>query len=131
MKLIRYSPKRKLLFSEKLIEDNSPFTGIKPLCPTRWTVRTDAIEAVIKQYSIIMETLDEVNHTTHDEYGLKAGGVLATLEKFETLFGLKLSYLLFGASEETSKVLQAKIYLFRECMFSSQCDSSFFSTPTK
>lgn len=30
------------------------------------------------------------------------------LEKFETLFGLKLAHLLFSASEETSKVLQAK-----------------------
>ncbi len=57
-------------------------------------VRTDAIEAVIKQYPVIMETMDEVNRTTHDEYGFGAGGVLTTLEKFETLFGLKLSYLL-------------------------------------
>ncbi len=40
--------------------------------------------------AVIMETMDEVNRTTHDEYGFKAGGVLATLEKFKTLFSLKL-----------------------------------------
>ena len=64
--------------------------GVKPLCPTRWTVRTEALNAVIKQYSVIMETMEEVNRSTHDDYGLKAGGVLSSLEKFETLFGLKL-----------------------------------------
>ena len=42
-------------------------------------------------------------------HGLKAGGLLAALEKFETFFSrLKLGCLLFGCSENTSKVLQAK-----------------------
>jgi len=62
---------------------------------------------VIKQYSVLMETMEEVHCTTRDEYGLKAAGVLAALEKFEIFFGLKLGHL-FGAAEETSKALQAK-----------------------
>ena len=82
--------------------------GVNPLCPTWWTVRTKALNAVIKQHPVIKETMDEVNRTTHDNYGLKAGGVLSSLEKFETLFGLKLAHLLFGAAEETSKVLHGK-----------------------
>ena len=49
-----------------------------------------------------METLDEVHQTTHDEYGSKAAGLLSAMEKFSTLFGLKLGYLLFGASETLS-----------------------------
>ena len=52
--------------------------------------------------------MEEVHSTTHDEYGLKARGVLAVLEKFDVHFGLKIGHLLFGANEETSKVLQAK-----------------------
>ena len=44
--LINYSPKRKHLFSEKLLDSETP--GIKPLCPTTWTARTSAIEAVIR-----------------------------------------------------------------------------------
>ena len=91
VKLINYSPKRKHLFSEMLIESDGPHCGIKPLCPTRWTVKTEAIDAVIKQYAVIIETMEEVNLTTHDEYGLKAGGVLATLEKFECLFSLVIA----------------------------------------
>ena len=83
VKLINYSPKRKHLFSEKLLQSNGPKCGIKPLCPTCWTVRTEAIDAVIKQYTVILETMEEVHRTTRDEYGLKAGGILAALDKFE------------------------------------------------
>jgi len=45
--------------------------------------------------------MHEVNETTRDEYGLKAGGILAALENFSTLFGLRLGHLLFAAAEET------------------------------
>ena len=38
----------------------------------------------------------------------KAAGVVALMEKFSTFFGLQLSYLLFGATEQTSVTLQAK-----------------------
>ena len=80
--------------------------NIKPLCPTRWTVRTGAIDATIKDYAVVMDTMEEVNRT-HDEHGLKAGGALATLRKFETLFGLKLRHL-FGPAKEMSNTLQWK-----------------------
>ena len=45
--------------------------------------------------------MEEVHRTTHDEYGLKADGILAALDKFEMLFGLKLGHLLFSAAEDT------------------------------
>ena len=35
-----------------------------------------------------METMEEINVNTRDEYGLKAGGILCALEKFETYFTL-------------------------------------------
>jgi len=38
-----------------------------------------------------METLEEINQTTHGEYGMKAGEILETLLKFQTLFGLQLA----------------------------------------
>ena len=79
----------------------------KPLCLTRWTVRTATMEAVIKQYGVTMETLEDVHLNTRDNYGLKAGGRIAALQNFETFFILKLGYLLFSCSENTSKVLQA------------------------
>ena len=79
--LINFSPKCTHLFNEKLLQSDGPRCGIKPLCPTHWTVGTEAMEAVIKQYSVLMETMEEVHCATRDEYGLKAAGVLAALEK--------------------------------------------------
>ena len=61
---------------------------------------TSAIEAVLKDYAILMETM---NSTTHDKYGLRAAGMLASLD---ILFGLKLGYILFAAAEQVSKSLQ-------------------------
>ena len=39
------------------------------LRPTQWTVRTEAMGAVIKQHSVITDTMEEVNQTAHDKYG--------------------------------------------------------------
>ena len=81
VKLINFSAKRKHLFSQRLLQQTEgPKIGIKPLCATCWTVRTEALDTVIKQYSVIMNTMEEVHHTTQDEYGLKAGGVLAQVQ---------------------------------------------------
>ena len=97
-KLIKYSLKRSHLFSQKLAEaDSDSVVTVKSLCRT---ARTSAIYAVLKDYSILMETMNEVNATTRDEYGLKAGGIVAALEKFSTLFGLRLGFLLFATAED-------------------------------
>jgi len=125
-KLIRLSPKRSHLFSEKLLQSEHTGVSIKPLCPTRWTARTTSIEAILKDYSILMEVMDEVHHTTHDEYGLKAHGILTSLEKFDTLFGLKLAYLLFGAAEEMSKCLQSKDTSLQEGLSAANLASAFY-----
>jgi len=63
-------------------------------------VRTKVVDVVIKSCATILDTLEEVHYTTHDECGIKAAGLLAILDKFETYFGLKLSHLLFGAAKE-------------------------------
>ena len=77
---------------------------LKQLCPTRWTAQTAAIDAILNYYSVLMDTLEEINVTTHGEYGIKAGGFLHSLEKFNTLFGLRLAQFcrasLLGSSEE-------------------------------
>ena len=125
VKLINFSPKRKILFGSNLADNDQAGRTIAPLCLTRWTVQTAAFESVLSHYTTIMDTMQEVHETTRDEYGLKAGGVLASLENFGTLFGLKLGYLLFGASEETSKALQAKDTFVQEVLMSAKLLVSF------
>ena len=69
--LIRYSPKQLHLFMTKLNspESDSGAVTLKPLCATRWTARTPAIHAVITDYTLLLEILEEIHLTTKDEYG--------------------------------------------------------------
>ena len=58
--LIKFSPKRAHLFSEKLANQKEAVAvTIKVLCATRWTARTGAIGAVIIDYEILMDTLEK------------------------------------------------------------------------
>lgn len=81
---------------------------IRPLCPTRWTVRTEAINSVLKNYTVFQEAFSEVAKNCRDEHGSKASGILSKLQEFATFFGLKLSFTLFSVSESFSKMLQDK-----------------------
>ena len=126
-KLIKYSPKRSHLFNQKLVEaDSDSVVTVKSLSVTRWTARNSTIEAVLKDYSILMETMAEINSTTHNEHGLKASGILSALEKFDTLFGLKLGYILFATAEEVSKSLQVKNITIQEALSSVNLASVFY-----
>ena len=92
---------------------------LKPLCPTRWTVRTAAIDSVLKNYSVLKSALLEIHEQGRDEYSLKAGGFLAAMEKFSTFFGLHLSYLIFSSTEQLSIALQGKDTTLQEAVSAS------------
>ena len=77
------------------------------MCLAHWTVLTGAIHVIIKSYAAILDTLEEIHHTIHDKYGVKATGLLTILDKFVIYFGLKLGLQLFTA-EEISTVLKTK-----------------------
>ena len=114
VKLIKFSPKRSTLF-QTLKSQMSPDTNdLRPLCPTRWTVRTGAIGAVLSNYSTLCTVLEEVNSTGRDEYAVKAGGILRQMEKFSTYFGLKLCFLVFSSTEQLSCTLQQKDITIQE-----------------
>ena len=66
--LIRYSPKRMTLFQALQSQLAHGSASLKPLCPTRWTVRTGAIQSVLCNYSILCEALEQINAETRDEY---------------------------------------------------------------
>ena len=42
--------------------------------------------------------MEEVSDTTHNEYGQRANWVRCSLDKFDSIFGLKFGRLLFGAA---------------------------------
>ena len=56
-----FSPKRLHLFSSKLQETGG--VTLQPLCPTRWTARIPATEAFLTDYTLLLETLEQVHST--------------------------------------------------------------------
>jgi hypothetical protein len=107
-KLISYSPKRSLIFEQCRDAMSVSGTGLRPLCPTRWTVRTTSIDAVLRNYLALQQALAQISEQSYDDYGRRAHGILSQLERFDTYFGLKLSFLVFSATEQASKALQYK-----------------------
>ena len=108
VKLIKYSPKRTTLFNTMKSQLSPETQNLKPLCPTRWTVHTVAIKAILDNYETLLSTLEEINTTGRDEYAMKAGGFVRQLQLFSTFFGLKLCMVIFAPTEQLSRTLQSK-----------------------
>ena len=98
--LIRWSPKQEASFLEKQL--NAAMEGrysdtasanprIRPLCPTRWPVRTGAISAVLQNYEMLQETFEDTHKSTHDQNGITAGSMISLMDKFSNVFSLNLS----------------------------------------
>ena len=105
--LVRASPKHLALFYQLKNDLSYNTPGLKLLCPTRWTVHTAALDAIIKNYEVICSELEQVSKDSCGEPSRETSGLLALMEKFSTHYGLKLSFLVFSATEKLSKSLQS------------------------
>ena len=116
VQLIEFSPNRLHAF-DSLRKDavirgeSSP--SLSTLCPTRWTVRHAAVNSILLNYEIPLQTLEEVEKEG-DEYAAKAHGFRVQTDSFDTYFGLKLGHLIFSASEQLSINLQAQNITIQE-----------------
>ena len=74
--VIRASPKRFALFQQLRNQAGTDTLGckIRPLCPTRWTVRSDALNGFLKNYYVIEEEL-EIIADSNSEVGACANGL--------------------------------------------------------
>lgn len=81
-KLIKFSPRRDSIF-QKLKSELAPENpGIRVLCPTRWTVRADALTSIISNYSVLRELWEEAKAITRDaEIVGRLNGVAAIIER--------------------------------------------------
>ena len=112
--VVRASPKRLAIFRD--IQTAAAMANgttaspksLRPLCPTRWTCRTQSLTSVLDNYEELMETLMEIMNNGGSSEGAKAApGLLALLEKFSTVFGLYAAQSVFAPSEEMAKKLQS------------------------
>ena len=113
--VIRASPKRLSVFKNFQLQCSyskevpGNISSIKPLCPTRWTCRTESLASVLHNYNVILETLEEIRNNGGNSEGAKtAPGLIVLMEKFSTVFGLKMCFILFSVTEEMASKLQSK-----------------------
>ena len=123
--LITNSPKRQNIFEKIQSDFGISSKAVRPLCPTRWTVRTGAIGAVLENYEALQETMEEINVSGNDDYSRRAGGVVSLMNKFETYFGLEVSHMLFAATEQLSTNIQYNDSCVKDAVYGSKMISSF------
>ena len=107
-KLVKYSPKCDVIF-EKLKDHLAPDTpGFHVLCPTRWTVRTNSLQSVLDNYSVLQKLWEESKGKASDP-SVKARiiGVQAQFKKFSYFFSVLLGELILQHNDNLSKTLQS------------------------
>ena len=58
-KLLKYSPRRDVLFKGLKSQLAADSPGIRTLCPMRGTVRADSLASIISNYTVLQELWDE------------------------------------------------------------------------
>ncbi len=84
------SGKFKSLFKEVAKSVQGSFQTIRPLCPTRWTVRSSAIHAVLNQYESVMLALNEMAAGSSDTAN-RANGLHDRFQQGNVVLGLLLA----------------------------------------
>ena len=82
---VKASPLRSRVFDEIKASnpDESKSSGLRPLCPTRWTVRTKAIQSILNNYQTLMDTLEMLSARNTDDASAKASGFIKKMNDFE------------------------------------------------
>ena len=82
---------------------------IRPMCPTRWLVRVSAIQALVRQYELVLDCLEEMSlPAAGSNVAARASGLRVQLCKGSTLLALKMALKVFGLLEMLNRSLQAR-----------------------
>ena len=112
----KFFPKRNAAFdmiksSSKDDSHPSPI-GIRTFCHTRWTVRRDAIESILVNYSTLSSLWEEclLSPTRlHPDVKARIVGVRWQMATFNLLFILKLCECILKMTDNLSKTLQKTV----------------------
>lgn len=80
---------------------------LRPLCPTRWTVRLSAVDAVLSRYEEILQTLENLaDGTSH--LSTRAAGLHSQLSQGSVLVALHIARAVIAPLDRLSRVLQSE-----------------------
>ena len=114
IKLIKKSPKREAIFKRMKREFGDTSTGIRSLCPTRWTVKANSIESIIENYTVLIKTFKEdIEETKSMPFEMKTringqiGDNNGYMLKFSSFFGFKLAHFILRHTDLLARKLQS------------------------
>ena len=106
-KLIKKSPVRDAIFKLLKEEMSSDSPGIRVMCPTRWTVRAEALKSVLDNFNVLLELWAEsLEHVKDTEMKARIQNVAAQMTKFDYFYGVSLSLLILQHTDNSSKTMQ-------------------------
>lgn len=90
-------------------DTENPSPNIRLLCPTRWTVRANAMDSILRNYNELMELWDWSVETLKDpKMKARIRGVASHMHTFDFYYGLSLGECLLRNADNLSATLQAK-----------------------
>ncbi len=82
---------------------------MRVLCPTRWTVRVDALASITNNFKALMLTWEETAKVVKDtDTKCRIYGVSKIMNSFDYIFGNILGEMLLKHSDNLSSTLQHK-----------------------
>jgi len=107
VKLVKFSPKREAMLRNIKEQSGLDIPGVRTLCPTRWTVRADALASIINNYSSLQELWPEALKGTSDtEMKARIHGISSIMQTFQFLFSIQLAELILRHTDHLSATLQ-------------------------
>ncbi len=107
-KLVKKSPRHDSTLQAIKVSMGSDSPGVRVLCPTRWTVRADALHSIACNYEALLQLWDEsLDFVQETNMRTRIMGVRSYMETFNFFFGISLGELVLRHSDNLSRTLQS------------------------
>ncbi|KAG8179650.1 hypothetical protein JTE90_017791 [Oedothorax gibbosus] len=104
---VRESNKRMGLFRTIRYESANDQAGLRPLCPTRWTMRASSISRILKNFEELLEFFETFSVEDKTEAGYKCAGYRESMFQFKTYFFLRLYCHAMNPVENVNEKIQS------------------------
>ncbi len=128
--LFGQSGKFKTIFKSVAKSTSGSYITLKPLCPTRWTVRTPAIDAILGQYEAVLAALEEMASSNTSDTASRANGLHERFQKGTTVLGLFLAKEVMMGLEGLNTSLQGRGKTVGGMLSAVDCVKKTLSEPT-
>lgn len=103
---VRESPKRLNVFQDIQFESGKSTTSLRPLCPTRWTMRASSIKQILTNYELLIEFFERFSSEDFSDGASKCAGYAEKMQQFQTYFFITLYYHVMAPVEEINTKIQ-------------------------